>query len=352
MSADVVGGVWTYCVELAEALAPYDVQVHLATMGGPLSSSQRRQSLVFAAVHESSFRLEWMADAWADVDEAGSWLLGLESQLEPDLVHLNGYGHAALPWHAPTLVVGHSDVLSWWRAVHGCAAPPEWEDYRRRVEAGLRAADRVLAPTAAVTADLSREYGFGAAAIVPNCRELAVPPQPKERLVLAVGRTWDAAKGFDVLARAARHAGAPVVLAGERSGAGDEGQADGLRLLGPLGTDELLDWYARAAFFAAPARYEPFGLAALEAGLAGCALVLGDLPSLREVWAEAATYVTGETALAHALQALTADPELAARRGAAARDWALLYTRERTGAGYHTHYRELVESAAAAGVSS
>ena len=33
-----------------------------------------------------------------------------------------------------------------------------------------------------------------------------------------------------------------------------------------------------------PARYEPFGLSILEAALSGCALVLGDLPSLRELW--------------------------------------------------------------------
>ncbi len=31
-----------------------------------------------------------------------------------------------------------------------------------------------------------------------------------------------------------------------------------------------------------PARYEPFGLSVLEAALSGCALVLGDIPSLRE----------------------------------------------------------------------
>ena len=50
-------------------------------------------------------------------------------------------------------------------------------------------------------------------------------------------------------------------------------------------------WMARAAIYALPARYEPFGLTALEAGLSGCALVLGDIPSLREVWGETACFV-------------------------------------------------------------
>ena len=35
--------------------------------------------------------------------------------------------------------------------------------------------------------------------------------------------------------------------------------------LGPLPFAELAAWLARAAVFAAPARYEPFGMAALEA---------------------------------------------------------------------------------------
>ena len=35
MTTDTVGGVWTYAVELAAALAERDVEVTLATMGGP-----------------------------------------------------------------------------------------------------------------------------------------------------------------------------------------------------------------------------------------------------------------------------------------------------------------------------
>ena len=62
-------------------------------------------------------------------------------------------------------------------------------------------------------------------------------------------------------------------------------------MLGRLSAGELADWYARAAIYALPARYEPFGLSALEAALSGCALVLGDIPSLREIWGDAALFV-------------------------------------------------------------
>ncbi|MDQ3849644.1 MAG: glycosyltransferase, partial [Actinomycetota bacterium] len=99
------------------------------------------------------------------------------------------------------------------------------------------------------------------------------------------------------------------------------------RLLGVLPRDELRERMGQAAIFAHPARYEPFGLAPLEAGLAGCALVLGDLPSLREVWGDAAAYVTpGDAeALADRLQGLIAEPDRRADLGCRARVRARRY---------------------------
>ena len=57
-----------------------------------------------------------------------------------------------------------------------------------------------------------------------------------------------------------------------------------LEALGKLPAAEMKLWFAHAAIYCLPARYEPFGLSVLEAGLSGCALVLGDIPSLREIW--------------------------------------------------------------------
>ena len=54
-----------------------------------------------------------------------------------DLVHVNGYVHAAFECAAPKIVVAHSDVLSWWHAVHGQPAPPEWDAYARGTIVGL-----------------------------------------------------------------------------------------------------------------------------------------------------------------------------------------------------------------------
>src|SRR4051794_21856830 len=107
MTTDTVGGVWTYALDLAGALASYDVTVHLATMGPPMSATQRAmfEDSGVASVHESTWALEWMPDPWPDVDRAGQWLLAVTDDVRADVVHLNGYVHAALPWPVPTVVV-------------------------------------------------------------------------------------------------------------------------------------------------------------------------------------------------------------------------------------------------------
>jgi glycosyltransferase involved in cell wall biosynthesis len=61
--------------------------------------------------------------------------------------------------------------------------------------------------------------------------------------------------------------------------------------VGSLSELELARWLAAKPVFASAARYEPFGLAVLEAAQAGCALVLADIPTLRELWDGAAVFV-------------------------------------------------------------
>src|SRR3954471_24920671 len=99
MTTDCVGGVWTYSLDLAKALEPHGVTVVLATMGPAPTPDQRREAErhVNISLHQSTFKLEWMEDPWADVARAGRWLLELEARHRPDVVHLNGYAHGALP---------------------------------------------------------------------------------------------------------------------------------------------------------------------------------------------------------------------------------------------------------------
>lgn len=330
MTADAVGGVWTYALELAAALAPHGCTTHLAVLGPPMTAAQKKAAEAtpgVASLRHGDFALEWTDDPWEQVDRSGEWLLGLAEEVRAEVVHLNGYAHGALSWPAPAVVVAHSCVLSWWSAVHGEEAPPSWDTYRSRVATGLAAADAVVAPTRAMLDELCRygvgRHGIARGSVVPNCRDAAwVRPVPKEPLVLGAGRVWDRAKNLHLLEALAPRLPWPVRIAA------------GL----PFG--ELAGLLLRAAVYAAPASYEPFGLGPLEAGLAGCALVLGDIDSLREVWEDAALYVPpGDgDALADALGRLAADDRLRERLGRAARARAAAYTPARTAAGYLAVY--------------
>lgn len=296
MTTDTVGGVWTYALELCEALAMDDIQVLLATMGAPLTRTQREEaaSLSNLQIAESTFRLEWMAEPWRDVEAAGQWLLKLERQFQPDIVHLNSYAHGAMEFRAPRLVTAHSCVLSWWRAVKGTDAPAEWREYAQRVSRGLGSAHLVVAPTNAMLNAAHQHYGpLSTARVIYNGRNPhRFPPGPKEPMILSAGRLWDEAKNVAALVHAAPQLPWPVVVAGDLSGPHDiAARPSNLRFLGHMATAQLAGIYARAAIYAAPARYEPFGLCILEAALAGCALVLGDIPSLRELWDGAALFV-------------------------------------------------------------
>jgi glycosyltransferase involved in cell wall biosynthesis len=162
---------------------------------------------------------------------------------------------------------------------------------------------------------------------------------------MAAGRLWDAAKNLTVLDEIAGGLDWPVVIAGDathpESGAARFATA---RLLGVLGPAEMAERLGGAAIFAAPARYEPFGLGILEAGASGCALVLGDIPSLRETWDGAALFVPPDNrpAWRSTLACLIADDARRAALGAAARERAAGLTRERMAARYAALYRQLV----------
>src|SRR5438477_1140415 len=203
MTTDTVGGVWTYSIELVRALAAHDVAVTLATMGAPLSEAQSREAAELGNLEivQSNFKLEWMQEPWEDVRKAGDWLLEIEERVQPDLIHLNGYAHGALSWSGPVIAVGHSCVLSWWKAVKGQEAPEEWSRYRESVTAGLQAADMVVAPSRWMLDRLQQYYGpLGESCVIYNGRELREQFPTKEPMIFAAGRLWDQAKNIRLLA--------------------------------------------------------------------------------------------------------------------------------------------------------
>jgi glycogen synthase len=352
ITADAVGGVWRYTIDLGRALSHFGVKTTVAVMGPPPDTNQRREAtLAGLALVDRPYRLEWMSDADDDVARAGDWLLALEHTLDPDIVHLNGYAHAALPWAAPVVVVAHSCVRSWWRAVRHEEAPESFDQYCAAVSAGLTSARAVVAPTRAMLSAIEREYDVAIVSrvIANGCWQRATSEvagaTAKEPLALAAGRIWDAGKNIAAVCAAAHRVSWPIYVAGATRGPdGIDRSLPGVHALGHLSGEDLAQWYRRAAIYVAPARYEPFGLSILEAASERCALVLGDIPSLRENWSDAAVFVEPDDVpmLERAVQGLIDDPER--RVALAERAWqrATRFTIQRTADEYLRLYEALL----------
>jgi glycosyltransferase involved in cell wall biosynthesis len=218
----------------------------------------------------------------------------------------------------------------------------------------LRAADRVVAPTTAVLNDLARHYGFdrgsglGSGIVIPNGIDIvSYMPRPKRAAIMAAGRLWDEAKNLALLDEAAVDIDWPIEIAGDANHPeGGQARLRAARALGILTPTEMAERLGTTAIYAAPARYEPFGLGILEAAASGCALVLGDIPSLRENWDGAALFVPPDDATAWrtTLCCLIACDSRREALGEAARRRALDFTRERMAARYAELYRELADA--------
>ena len=341
MTADCVGGVWTYVVDLMRALPDYEFVI--ATLGARPDASQQAQidALPNVKLRVSDFKLEWQQNPWDDVAASGEWLRALEREWAPDIVHLNGMAHGTVDFRAPKLVVAHSCVCSWFRAVKGADAPASWNCYREKVGAGLRAAALVVAPTRALLDEFERIYGeFAPARVVHNgSATAATPDDPEvEPFVLSAGRLWDEAKNIALLERIAPDVDAPIRVAG----AG--GDFQNVETLGFLPFAQMSARMKRAAIWAHPARYEPFGLAIAEAAQRNCALVLSDIPTLRELWRDTAIFVApdDEAGWTDAINGLMNAPFERDKWAARAKSRAGHYSLERFGASYAEVYEALV----------
>jgi len=349
MTADTVGGVWTYALELAGALSQAGVEVGLATMGGRSTEQQRKQAKEIQGLElfESCYRLPWMEHPWEDVRRAGDWLLEIGSRIQPDLVHLNEPVFGSLQWPVPKVAVAHSCVLSWWEAVEGRAAPAEWTVYQRQMARGLNGADLVIAPSHWMLQRAGRLYGVKRGRVISNGRNARkLYPEAKEPVIFAAGRLWDRAKNLALLEEVAREVAWPVHIAGEASDPDGKHQVsvNHATLLGQLPADTVAAWLRKSSIYAFPARYEPFGLSVLEAALAGCALVLGDLPTLRELWDGAAVFVSPDSQddLRLALNGLIEEPLLRQALAMRARRRALRFSPHRMAQAYLDAYASLL----------
>jgi len=299
VTADTLGGVWTYTRELVCGLIAHGHQVTLVSFGKIPDAAQAfwldRKNLTY---YPTTFPLEWMQDAASGIIQSARYLETIIDQCQPDLLHFNQFCYGALECGIPKIVVAHSDVRSWWSAVHDSHPPSSpWMDwYTQLVSRGLRCADLVVAPSLwmlnAICDNYERpEY----TRVIYNARsvDLFHPSTAKNDSVLSVGRIWDKAKQITLLLE--RDQSIPVRIAGpalhpEATGAMQIDCRTNLKFYGEQNEAQLCALYSDSATYAATSRYEPFGLAPLEAALSRCALIANDIPVFHELWGDSAFY--------------------------------------------------------------
>lgn len=359
LTADAVGGVWTHALDLAAGLAALGVETTLAVLGPAPEADQAEAARAVPGLRllPTGLPLDWLADAPERVEAAGAALAALASETRADVVHLHSPALAAgARFPAPVVASCHSCVGTWWDAVRG--GQPLSEDFAwraRLVARGCVAVGALVAPSAAFAEATARFYGLREPpAVVHNGRRLAqaAPVGTAAPHAFTAGRLWDEGKDLAALDRAAgRLAGAvPVLAAGPTEGPGGARVAlRHARKLGRLGGGEVARRLAERPVFVSTARYEPFGLAVLEAAQAGCALVLTDIPTFRELWDGAADFVPAgdDGAVAAAIGRAARDTAHRARLGDAARARSGRYTAQAMAAGTAAVYRALLRRAGA-----
>ncbi|MBA1154756.1 glycosyltransferase family 4 protein [Microvirga sp. Marseille-Q2068] len=346
MTADAVGGVWQYALDLAKGLCSEGVRTTIAVLGPPPSSDQQAMAeAVGAKLILTDLPLDWTADNAREVEETGRAVARVAAQIRPDLIHLNSPALAAhVSFDIPVVAVCHSCVATWWQAVKDGPLPEEFAWRTELVAKGYSSVDRLLAPTWAFAQATAQVYGLVQAPhVVPNGRRSAIASRSEsdEDFVFTAGRLWDEGKNFAVIDRISSRLTVPILAAGPLDGPnGAHVDVCHARPLGRLSDSEIARHLSREPIFLSMARYEPFGLAVLEAAQHGCALVLSDIPTFRELWEGAALFVAPDDdgAAAEEIERLLQDPESRAALGRRARERAYTYTAAAMSAGVLSAY--------------
>lgn len=361
VTADTLGGVWTYTRELVAGLVARGIRVTLVSFGDILPDEQTRwiEGLRGVDYRPTAFKLEWMQNSEADMEASSEYLRALVDETHPDLLHLSQFYYGALECDVPRLVVAHSDVVSWWWAVHKekpvDSAWLRW--YREAVARGLEGATVVVSPSRWMLDQIALHYGKPRrSSVVHNGRtpSLFNPHASKDDVAVSVGRLWDSGKNAGILLRGEMPL--PIYIIGAdrhpefQSGAFTvEEIRPNVHLEPQQDEKQLSAVFSRAAIYAATSQYEPFGLAPLEAALSRCALVASDIPSFQELWEGAAVFFRNNDAqhLRETLEILARDPGLCRRHANLAYDRA---RRSFTAARMLDQYLELYRSLVPAGV--
>lgn len=348
MSTDNIGGVWTYTLNLAEGLRNRGIDVFIAVTGNVLTTEQQYMIKSFS-YEVIPTRQEWMSNPWEDIEKTTNRLNILSKLIHPDVIHLNSFSYNSQEWGKPVIVVAHSCVISWWNEVFNESPPSEWSSYIKKVSFGINNADVVVAPSYTMLNYVKKYYSPVAATVIYNgLNSEDYYTSEKESFVFSMGRLWDKAKNISLLIDASVNIDSQIYIAGEMiSDDMNSVIPPNVHFTGFLNPSQTRDYLSRAAVYALPVKYEPFGYTFLEAALSECALVTGDIQSMREIWADTALFSdTGDSMmLAERINLLLHDSALCKKNAALARSKAIkLYNIDKMANSYVNLYSKLRRS--------
>jgi len=366
VTADTLSGSWAYTRELVAGLVTRGVRVTLVSFGEiPLPEQTAWMDHLHGLDYRpTAFRLEWMQEAEGDLPESSAFLVSLVRELKPDVLHLNQFCHGDLPVDALRVVMAHSDLITWRKAVQDHTPrrnPPKW--YRERIERGIEGADAVVAPSAWMLDQISASYvrPRRGEVIYPGRNPILFNPYiTKDDSVMAVGRLVDVGKQVFLLTQ--HEHPVPVCIVGAehtvavpripiRADVKVAVAETSVAICGPQTEAQLRALYSRASVFAATARYDPLGLQLMEAAFSRCAIVANDIPGFREMWGDAALYFrTNDAAsLADRIRRLNEDRPMRRAYGELAYSRAReRFTSKRMIDNYQQLYRDLLSARSAA----
>ena len=353
MTTDTIGGVWSFTKELAGELLTWECAVALVSLGRKPSEEQQAWVDAQKSRWRTDFRfealdtpLEWMTENDRAFSDAERRLLRAGEEFEADLLLSSQFCFGALALDMPRIVVAHSDVLSWAEACRpqGLQKSAWLDKYRELVAGGLHGADAVVAPTHWMLNALAKNFRIPDEQwVIPNGRTLPEATRRVERKMQAVtaGRVWDEAKNLRMLEGV--DSPMPLLIAGETEYDSARLELCGgeTRALGQLRESDLLELFRESAVYICTSRYEPFGLAPLEAALCGCAVLANDIPSLREVWGDAALYFSSPESLCEWLWRLSDHGGLLREAQRQAQDRAREFTAARMARDYLGLFRSI-----------
>lgn len=355
LTTDTVGGVWTFTRELILELIRRRHSVHLVAFGRDPSPEQADLLMKLRELYPDTFGytasdipLEWMQTNERAYPDGAALLEDVLRSTSPDLILTSQFCFGRLETPVPRIVVAHSDVLSWARACRPSALEqtPWLDRYICMVQAGLLEAAAVIAPTEWMGQALSDGFSLPTGYVaIPNGTRTPVAEQPtreRQLQVITAGRMWDEAKGLDTFQSVPLPM--PVLVAGDDNLERSPDRNSALQMLGHLKAPDLYRHFRESAIYLCASRYEPFGLAPLEAALCGCAVVARDLPSLREVWGDGALYFDDPQSMSAVLQRLADNPRVLAQAQRAAQSRAEQFTPERMTDAYLDLFHAVLKS--------